>query len=122
MSDRKEFIQSLRDLAEFYEHHSGVPLPLYPNVRAYVSTREELIEACRELGHFTKDFYGDRFAVERQFGSITLVVTSPRTVVCKRVVKGQRWVPPSEGHHVDAEEWVCDEPLLKEDASREESS
>jgi len=124
----KEYADSLRAIADFFEQHEEVPLPHDAHNFDYYSanTREAMATVATALGSCAKRLIADStlFALERPFGNVAFRAIAIRENVCKRVVTGKKFVPsriipampervvPAE--EVDIIEWRCDEPLLSE--------
>lgn len=116
MGDRDKLCQGLRELATFLETHHEIPLPPWGvSITGFVGSRDELRAACRNIGTAEKHWYGATLSIRKNFGPVSLDIDISREKVCKRVVKGQEWIPPSVGHHQDVIEWVCDEPIFAGD-------
>lgn len=116
MSDgRQEFIQGLRDLADFLEARPTVPTPNgYLNQYVFPSAFRE---SARALGAFDKTPSDDFYGAERRFGPITLRLFTDRSAVCKRIVKGTRIIPAEPERTEEVVEWECSESLLAETES-----
>jgi hypothetical protein len=126
---RREFIQGLRAVAEFYEKNPGawydgmhLTLSMYVWGRA---ARKALIETARLFGHCNKIYDENNITVSRQFSEqVTLAVFAARARVCRRVVLGSRILPerimPATSEvripasRIEIVQWECD-PLLKDD-------
>jgi hypothetical protein len=123
---RREFIQGLRALADFYQqnpraYYDGMHLTL----NMYIGGREArpiLVEMARLFGHCRKTYDDRTVTLSRPFGEqITLAVFAPRERVCRRLVTGVRvlpacTVPATNELHIPARReplvsWLCD-PLL----------
>jgi hypothetical protein len=127
---RRQFIQGLRAVAQFYEDHpsawyDGIHLTLNMYIWGR-SAREILARTARAFGRCTKNYDHTNITVSRQFGDqVTLSVFAPRAKVCRPVVVGTRILPartvPASGEvHLPATteeivQWRCD-PLLPDDA------
>jgi hypothetical protein len=120
----KEYADSLRLIADWFEQHEGIPLPGGCDTFNYfaLDTREEMAMLARMLGgKVEKEFVTDWFKLKRKFGEITFIATANRSQVCRRVVIGKKKVVQSvpvsyrdETVEVDDVEWQCDEPIFKE--------
>jgi hypothetical protein len=117
-----EFVNSLRQLADFYEQNPEVPLPQYPSFNIFASREaEKAREQFRSFGAFQKEFFDNWFVARKTFGSIRLELNAPREQVCRRVVVGTREIPehiiPAStetivpAHTEEIAEWQC-EPIL----------
>ena len=130
---RKEYADSLRMIADFFEHHEEIALPHDAAAFNYlaVHTRSQIASLVRALGtctkHYNEDFIG-AFAVRRMFGSIAFRGIANRDAVCERVEVGQNHIPecvipakPEEtipAHIEPIYEWRCsDTTLLEEPAA-----
>jgi hypothetical protein len=108
---RDEFIQGLRDLAEFYAANPEMPLPGHPLVLVDCWKKEEFVLALRSMAHGgrvekrtdgEKSIMQDHHAI-RTFGSITLDARISKSMVCRKVRK-----------LVEADVWECPDSLLEE--------
>jgi hypothetical protein len=123
-SDVLEVAQSLRLLADFYESHPTVPLPLdltFNSLNVYV--RDDPKTVLASIGSFEKAADGVYFIAKKQIGCFTLEFRTKRDSVCVRKVVGKRVVPahviPAEfkeetfipEHEEDIVEWDC-QPIL----------
>lgn len=118
----KEFVSSLRELADYYESNPGTPLPPYPVLNIFAS-RDPAIAKCqfRQFGNFDKEYMDTWFAASKKFGVIRLDLCAPRDQVCQKVVTGTRTIPeriiPASPetlvpeHVEEIYEWQCD-PVL----------
>lgn len=109
---REQFIQGLRNMAAFFEHHPGVAVPHYNTFSVFVDKREELVEQAK-LTSWKKVYNEQWFVLVKEFGGgVELHVNADRTTVCRRVVIGKKTVPARAEHEVDEVEWVCEEQSL----------
>lgn len=122
---RSEYVDGLRQLADFIEAHPELPGLLHCRAGIYLwgdSAKAELAVAAMAMGTAAKradDFY---FGVEKSFGPVVLSVKAGRDNVCERVVTGTKtteYLVPPEGvemvkktHTEDIVEWVCPPSLL----------
>jgi hypothetical protein len=126
---RREFIQGLRAVAEFYEKNPSAWYDgMHLTLNMYVwgrAARKALIETARLFGHCNKIYDENNMTVSRQFSEqVTLAVFAARARVCRRVVRGSRILPerimPATSEvripasRIEIVEWECD-PLLKDD-------
>ena len=131
----KEYADSLRLIADFFEAHEEVALPhdahefsLY-NIR----DRESLVTLMRALGSCKKCYDESFFRVEKRFGSILLKTYMHREAVCERIVKEKFvvkelrakpvvQVAPTEFEEVEVEkeviEWRCPDAGILETISQ----
>lgn len=111
---RRDFLDGLRELADFLEAHPGLPVPGAQNHSVYVFTKEQLAAAAREPGvRWQKNGSGDYFKLTVTFsGEQSYEVFTERAEVCRKVVTGKRTLPARPEQDVETYEWVCDEPLL----------
>lgn len=126
---RCEFIQGLRDIADFYEqnptaYYDGMHLTL----NMYLWGREArpiLAQTARAFGQCKKSYDENMVTLARAFGQqITLAIVAPRERICRRVVTGEqclpaRMIPATNEVHIPARReplvvWQCD-PLLTPD-------
>jgi hypothetical protein len=126
---RRQFIEGLRAVAQFYEAHpeawyDGIHLTLNMYIWGR-KAREILAQTVRAFGHCTKKYDETNITVSRKFSDqITLSVFAPRFKVCSRVILGTRIIPsrilPASGAVYLPETteeivaWRCD-PLLQEE-------
>lgn len=116
----KEFVDSLRQIADFYEAHDGFPLPHLcgSGVDIFsVTTAEELAQAARMLGTVEKFTIGDDlYGIGRTFGALGLQIIVDRAVACTRRVVGIEEVPEkiTPAHTREIVEWDCRSLLLAE--------
>ena len=126
---RRQFIEGLRAVAEFYEKNPGAWYDgMHLTLNMYVwgrAARKALIETSRLFGHCNKIYDENNMTVSRQFSEqVTLAVFAARARVCRRQVLGSRILPerivPATSEvripasRVEIVEWQCD-PLLKDD-------
>jgi len=126
---RRQFIEGLRAVAEFYEKNPGAWYDgMHLTLNMYVwgrAARKALIETARLFGRCNKIYDENNMTVSRQFSEqVTLAVFAARASVCRRQVLGSRILPErivaatSElripASRVEIVEWQCD-PLLKDD-------
>ena len=126
---RRQFIEGLRAVAEFYEKNPGAWYDgMHLTLNMYVwghAARKALIETARLFGHCNKIYDEHNVTVSRQFTEqVTVAVFAARARVCRRVILGSRILPerivPATSEvriapsRVDIVEWQCD-PLLKDD-------
>jgi hypothetical protein len=116
------FVDGLNALADWYEKHPEIPLPMWDGsviLDAFVPGAPELAEAARALGHAEKH-YGDKwFTVRCHFGPISLEFNAKRANVCRRVVVGTSYIPEKvipattiPAHTEEIVEWDCPDSLL----------
>lgn len=136
---RADYIEGLRQIADFLAEHPEVPLPHHvsgpvrlgsPAFYIYITSgdqRETVATVARAMGKAEKraDDSLQRYQVFRQFAGITLVASADRNEVCERVVTGTREVTVEKPdpaalaavptvtvtETVEEVEWVC-QPLL----------
>ncbi len=126
---RRQFIDGLRAVAEFYEKNPGAWYDgMHLTLNMYVwgrAARKALIETARLFGRCNKIYDENNITVSRQFSEqVTLAVFAARARVCRRRVLGSRILPerivPATSEvripasRIDVVEWQCD-PLLKDD-------
>jgi hypothetical protein len=120
----KEYADSLRLIADWFEQHEEIPLQSTYDTFSYyaLDTRDEMAMLAKALGgKVEKEFEDDWFRLKRQFGKITFIATANRAQVCRKVIVGKKTVVQSvpesyrdESVEVDDVRWECDEPLFKE--------
>lgn len=128
----QEFVQGLRELADFYEAHPEVKLPSYSSSFTVYATswlfsskeeaKEVVITAAKAFGHAEKVYSQEGFELKKEFsGQITLTVQTERSTVCRAVVVGKKRIPsqviPAEPERYipereeDQVEWKCESLL-----------
>ena len=125
---RRQFIAGLRAVAKFYEENPAAWYDgMHLTLNMYVwgrAARQTLIDTARAFGRCNKTYDDNNITVSRQFSEqVTLAVFAARARVCRRLVRGTRFlpekivaatsevrIPPST---VEIVEWQCD-PLLKQ--------
>lgn len=126
--EAKEFIRSLRLLANWYEAHpeiSVLPHPylfktLWPS--EFKDPKTILAAVAKAGGKVAKNYTETEIQVEVRFGSILLRYDAPREKVCERVKVGEKIIPakvvPAREEMFIPEkveeifEWKCPESLL----------
>jgi hypothetical protein len=95
---RRQFIEGLRAVAQFYETnpdawYDGMHLTLNMYVWGRAA-RKALADTARALGQCNKVYDDTNITVARQFSEqVTLAVFAARARVCRRVVLGDRILP-----------------------------
>jgi hypothetical protein len=127
---RRQFIEGLRAVAQFYEENPGAWYDgIHLTLNMYIwgrEARETLARTVRAFGQCNKSYDDVNITVSRKFsGQVTLSVFAARAKVCRRVILGTRILPartlPASGEvylPATTEEivaWTCD-PLLYKDA------
>ena len=106
---RAEFIQSLRNCADWLEQHPGVRAPCYQNMNVFVNTRAEVVAHAR-AATWEKIYNDTWFYLRHEFGpDLSIDITAERETVCRKVVAGTEIVPAKPEHEVEIVEWVCDD-------------
>lgn len=126
-----EYVDSLRQLADFYEAHSEIPLPGgAAEMRIYqVNSRKDAATLARAFGACEKEYTDDLFYITKKIGAISLCGVFTRNEVCERVVVGTRIVPERVVPAIQAQpeqvipeqeeeiyEWKCS-PILGDEAA-----
>ena len=125
----KEYADSLRMIAEFYEAHEEVGLP-YEHEIFQDFQSVNIRPLARAFGSaFTKEYDEDfegSFAISKMFGKIEFRCTTSRGEFCVKKVVGKRHVdevriPAREEtvipeHYEDIVEWDCSESLMEKGA------
>lgn len=125
----EETVKELREFADFLEKN-GVKLPdglwistgewmnltatTYEDGEAKIDeagTKENIRKFIEAVGECEKDYRDDRIVITKNFsnGHRMLRGEVDRSVLCKRVVVGQKVIPATEEKVVDEVEWVCAE-------------
>jgi hypothetical protein len=126
---RRQFIEGLRAVAQFYEQnpdawYDGMPITL--NMYVWGRTaRDILARTVRALGSCDKSYDDTNLTLSRKFSDqVTLAIFAPRAKVCRRLILGTRVLPakiipacpelrlPAAREQII--EWKCD-PLLTKD-------
>ena len=119
----REYADSLRLIATFFEQHEELPLP--HDAAEFdifvVHDKASLKPWLAALGNIQKGIHGEsQFKIMHKFGSITLVIYLSREQVCTRRVLGTKKVVDKvpTGYQdverkVEIATWDC-EPLLTE--------
>ena len=112
INPRKDFVDSLRACADFFEQHPDLPLPENQTLNVWNLTRDAIVKVAQQ-GSWQKHYAGSIFYLSRDFGNnLTLEYNAPRETVCRKVVKGMITVPAKPEQELEDVEWVCSEPLL----------
>ena len=123
----KEFVDGLRQIADWYEQHPDFPLPHLCDAGMdifRVNSADELAQAARTLGTVEKFTIGDAlYGIRRTFGALRLQIIVDRAVVCTRRVVGIEEVPETvtPAHTREIVEWDC-HSLLKAEAADAEAA
>jgi hypothetical protein len=118
----REFADSLRKVADFYEANPDFPQFLDEINVFERGGREALARQARCFGHCEKDVDDVWFMVKRDFGQIRLVLNAYRDKVCERVLVRTEEVPEHiipaiaeeivPAHKKEIYEWKCPDSLL----------
>ena len=116
---KEDYIQGLRDLADWLEATPSAPTELYRSIIVSLKDKDHAVRLAKEAGSIHKEYSGDRLLLEKWFGDIIRYkATVSRKEVCrvKEVKKVEKEVPhyPAPvyvNEVVDETEWECD-PLL----------
>lgn len=117
VDERKEYVKSLREFANFLEN-SEAPLPQLFAFNIGFSDKEKLIEAKSKVpGVLTKLFTDYTFELFKKIGIFTYCLYTSRNSVCERIVVGKKIVPSAyyPEHEEDIVEYKCPEHVLGED-------
>ena len=112
--NQDEFVQGLRDMADFFEN-SGAPVP-ESGVTVYLW--ETSVEATRaraiQMAPCEKIYSDSSFYLVREFGPHRLEAVWNREQVCDRVQVGTTHVPAYvvEAHDEPVYEWDCNKAIL----------
>lgn len=118
----KEYADSLRMVADWYEAHPEVPVPHTHTMENYsVNDRETMVAVVKALGTCEKEYSDTMFHARKTFGVLTVDFMDYRERVCIRRVVGtetkvvKKPVEPitfvEEEVTTEVVEWDC-EPLL----------
>jgi hypothetical protein len=121
-NNNEELIAGLRGLAEFLEQRPEFPILGSHTWYIFQHNPIGLSDCIKSLGRVTKYADGGYIGAQRRFGPIVLDVSSKRSEVCRRVVKGTRTVTKLvpvqfELQEVEEEivEWECPKQLITAD-------
>lgn len=112
--DNKEYVHSLRLLANFYEHHPDTP-KVRLDFTIYVDGgRAKALELIKDIGNVDKEYTLYYFHIKKRLGNAILSFAFDRGAVCERKVIGKKQVEEVNipAHEEDIVEWDC-HPLLK---------
>jgi hypothetical protein len=122
----KEYAESLRLIADFFEKHQELNVPWRASEFHYLNAfgKEEMARVARALGKCEKDVDETWFMLKKKFGHITFVAKDSRGAICERIAVGTKMVeetrtPAREveiipAHEETIYEWKCPESLLEE--------
>ena len=120
--EREEFIQGLRDLADWYENSTEVKAPWYHGVSIYLTDKDEARAVAKSSeGGIDKIYMDGDLTLRKEFGSIIrFSARADRKDVCTAKVVGTEEVEvpdysvptPTKKEVREIIEWECD-PLLK---------
>jgi len=116
---REDFINSLRELADWLEQTPTAPVPYYNSIGVHLSTKEDAIELAKNANGIEKSYTEDHLSLVKKFGHIiryraivnrnkVCTVKSKRTEL--REVDDYSQVPKVT-KEIEVIEWDCD-PLL----------
>jgi hypothetical protein len=122
MPTHAEFVQGLRELADFYSAHPEVKLPLSCSYYICDATKEETLAAARAFGDARKTYTNVHFILRKTFPSgVEIWLMTDRKTVCTAKEIGEKFVPaytiPAQhfpASTVPVLEWEC-LPLLAPD-------
>lgn len=128
-TERKEFCDGLRAVADWLEAHPDLALP-QSDVSCYaLDTKEEAAHTLKNLAPCEKIYTEGLFYISRRFGPVILRYAFNRDSVCTLKVVGKREVPETviearpeqiiPAHTVDITEWECAPILHTADAETE---
>lgn len=101
---RREYIQGLRDFADFLETTPGAPTPFPGNIFAYMYDRAKFIDAARAIGPFIKNPDDTYYKIEKPFGPFTYQINISRKEICTKRIETR-----------EVEVWDCPTILSQED-------
>ena len=116
-----EYANSLRLIADWYEQHPDMPVPM-GYIGVYSAATDELQAVARALRPCTKEFNHGVFALERAFGAVRLGFVWSRSDVCVATRVGERYIPEQyiPARVEDVVEWTC-EPIMGVEADSHET-
>jgi hypothetical protein len=113
-TEHQQYADGLRQLANWYEAHPEIPLPLLEVNNYAVDSKDEAGALAKALGTFKKRYTDDLLIVNKMFGSINVQFFFTREKVCTARVVGKKYEPevviPARiipGREVDVIEWDC---------------
>lgn len=127
---REEFIQGLRDAADFFDARPNVPTPPYgiditswifedyrieDTEERQVEVRARMADVARAIGTADKTPSGNYFRLTKKIGpGVTISFYADRANVCTARVVGTRIEPGRivAAREVPIIEWDCGDPLL----------
>ena len=112
----KEYVDGLRQLADFYELHPDLKFAHEEGVTVYgYHTKEDALAVASILGNCKKKFDGEAFFLVKGFGPFELKFYFAREQICERIVVRTETIPEYviPAHTKDIVEWKCN-PLLQE--------
>jgi hypothetical protein len=126
MTDRENFIQALRDMADFFEKNEEVLLPKWQQSISLFSTNDdsakaELAAFARAMGKVAKEYGDELVTLSKDFDCLLqLKIHANRGAVCERVVVGTKIIPAEPKRVIPAQperveelvEWHCT-PVLE---------
>jgi hypothetical protein len=115
MTDRELVIAGLREFADFLDAHPAIPATPQKFL-CCILDRDEFLKLARVTSWRKVYESPNFFTLRKTFGSgAELDVYTDRENVCRKVVKGTRFVaaqPATEAHEEEIVEWVCEEASL----------
>ena len=113
----REYADSLRQVADFYEQHPKMPLP-NTTIHVYSGATREAAELCaREMAPCRKEWGTETeggLHIKKTFNHLTLSAYFLSREVCERVVLGVEQVPEHviPAHSREVVKWKCPPSLL----------
>ena len=113
LTEREQWIASLRELATWLSEHPDLPCPTYSgfNMNVFVNG-SELGTLAREHRPWEKVFGQSYFSLVKRFGPHSYEANIDRSQVCERVVTGKRLVPAQPEHEEETYEWKCSDVII----------
>lgn len=113
-TERRDYVQGLRELADFIEAHLDVPRPWPSAQNAFIADKTGLAAIAKACGgRWEKNVTSEFFFIRKSFsGGHAYEVNVSRERVCRKVSTGTRIEPAKPAEEVETFQWVCDEPLL----------
>ena len=118
VKERVQFIQALRELADWYDEHQDLRAPTTSvQFNLMCHDKEDLLAMRRAAGLRDKVYSGDYISFRKVLpGPCSyLDIYLYREKVCKKVVTGTRVVPAQPEREVEEYTWECDDALLAPD-------
>lgn len=123
----KQYADSLRQIADFFEQHTDISLPHNGAEFSYftANSKKDAARLIRALGACKKEYdtaYEGSFVITKMFGDIQFMAVLNREAVCERKQVGTRPVPETilpareeqiiAAHEEPVYEWRCSDSAI----------